>query len=99
MADGPDFLCIGAQKAATGWLYDQLSWHPQVWVGPLKELHVFDTPPHPGPLRKARGQLNKLGRIGLEQRNRERAAELRPPMTARDVEFLQRYAKRGELDF
>jgi hypothetical protein len=99
MAAGPDFLCIGAQKAATGWLYEQLSWHPQVWVGPIKELHVFDSPPYLAPLRKAVSQLKRIDRVGLEQRNRERSANFRPPMTARDVELLRHYAKRGELDF
>lgn len=40
--DGPDFICIGAQKAGTGWLYDQLRAHPDFWMPPLKELHYFD---------------------------------------------------------
>lgn len=38
----PSFLCIGAQKAGTTWLFDKLSRHPQVWMPPLKELHYFD---------------------------------------------------------
>ncbi len=38
----PDFLCIGAQKAGTSWLYAHLSRHPQIWMSPLKELHYFD---------------------------------------------------------
>jgi hypothetical protein len=42
--DGPDFLCIGAQKAGTGWLYNQLNGHPDFWLPPLKELHYFDDP-------------------------------------------------------
>jgi hypothetical protein len=40
----PDFLCIGAQKAGTGWLYDQLAGHPDFWLPPIKELHYFDDP-------------------------------------------------------
>ena len=40
--EGPDFICIGAQKAGTGWLYDQLRSHPDFWMPPLKELHYFD---------------------------------------------------------
>ena len=40
--DGPDFICIGAQKAGTGWLYEQLRHHPDFWMPPLKELHYFD---------------------------------------------------------
>lgn len=44
MSNGPDFLCIGAQKAGTTWVYDNIRFHPDVWVppSPLKELHYFD---------------------------------------------------------
>lgn len=38
----PDFLCIGAQKAGTSWLFMQLQSHPGVFLPPLKELHYFD---------------------------------------------------------
>ena len=40
----PDFLCIGAQKSGTTWLYHNLKQHPQVWLPPVKELHYFDHP-------------------------------------------------------
>jgi len=39
----PDFLCVGAQKAGTSWLYHQLDFHPDFWMPPIKELHYFDT--------------------------------------------------------
>jgi hypothetical protein len=39
---GPNFLCVGAQKAGTGWLYEQLRSHPDFWMPPVKELHYFD---------------------------------------------------------
>ena len=39
---GPDFLCIGAHKAGTTWLYQQLDSHPDIWMPPVKELHYFD---------------------------------------------------------
>lgn len=39
---GPDFLCIGAQKGGTTWLYHQLETHPDFWMPPFKELHYFD---------------------------------------------------------
>lgn len=44
MKYGPDFLCIGAQKAGTTWVYDNLRHHPDVWLPPppFKELHYFD---------------------------------------------------------
>ena len=38
----PQFLCIGAQKAATSWLYINLQRHHQVWMPPVKELHFFN---------------------------------------------------------
>jgi len=38
----PDFLCVGAQKAGTSWLYRQLEQHPDFWMPPVKELHYFD---------------------------------------------------------
>jgi Sulfotransferase family len=37
-----DFLGIGAQKAATSWLYQNLRQHPDIWMPPRKELHYFD---------------------------------------------------------
>jgi len=39
----PDFLCIGAKKAGTTWLYLQLAAHPDFWMPPLKELSYFDS--------------------------------------------------------
>src|SRR5215471_17299234 len=39
---GPDFLCVGAHKAGTTWLYRQLDSHPDFWMPPVKELHYFD---------------------------------------------------------
>src|SRR5438046_9318785 len=38
----PDFLCVGAQKGGTSWLYRQLEPHPDFWMPPLKELHYLD---------------------------------------------------------
>ena len=38
----PDFLCVGAQKGGTTWLYQQLDSHPDFWMPPVKELHYFD---------------------------------------------------------
>ncbi len=42
---GPTFLGIGAQKAGTTWLSQQLSRHPEVWIAPGKEIHYFDRDP------------------------------------------------------
>ncbi len=43
-ADGarPDFLCVGAHKSGTTWLYQQLDSHPDFWMPPVKELHYLD---------------------------------------------------------
>src|SRR6266516_5227193 len=38
----PDFLCVGAQKGGTSWLYRQLEPHPDFWMPPVKELHYLD---------------------------------------------------------
>lgn len=35
---GPDFICIGMPKAGTGWLFDQLKYHPDFWMPPVKEF-------------------------------------------------------------
>jgi hypothetical protein len=40
--NNPGFLCIGAARAGTTWLYRHLKKHPQIWLPPLKELHYFD---------------------------------------------------------
>ena len=39
---GPDFICIGAPKAGTTWLYSQFKKHPDIWVPIVKELRYFD---------------------------------------------------------
>tara|TARA_R110002111_G_scaffold127955_1_gene192761 strand:+ start:294 stop:1178 length:885 start_codon:yes stop_codon:yes gene_type:complete len=41
MASYPDFVCIGAQKAATTWLYNVLRRVPGVFLPAIKELHYF----------------------------------------------------------
>lgn len=38
----PSFLCIGTQKSGTSWLFENLRYHPGIWMPPLKELHYFD---------------------------------------------------------
>ena len=38
----PDFLGIGAQKAGTTWLAENLRIHPEVFIPERKELHYFD---------------------------------------------------------
>ncbi|WP_270725248.1 sulfotransferase domain-containing protein [Shimia sp. Alg240-R146] len=38
----PDFVGIGAQKAATTWLFKRLSMHPDVYFPRGKEIHFWD---------------------------------------------------------
>ena len=38
----PDFMCIGAPRAATTWLFTQLRADPRIFLPKLKELHFFD---------------------------------------------------------
>ncbi|MEM7769122.1 MAG: sulfotransferase [Cyanobacteria bacterium P01_E01_bin.6] len=39
----PNFICIGAQRSGTTWLYETLIRHPDVFLPPIKELHYFDS--------------------------------------------------------
>ena len=39
---GPDFLGIGAQKAGTTWLYENLGKHPEIAFPAEKEVHFWD---------------------------------------------------------
>ncbi|WJW75309.1 sulfotransferase [Thiohalobacter sp. IOR34] len=38
----PDFLGIGAPRAASTWLHNRLARHPQIYLPHEKELHYFD---------------------------------------------------------
>lgn len=38
----PDFICIGAERAGSTWLYKNLKKHPEIWLSPVKEIHYFD---------------------------------------------------------
>ena len=44
VVQGPDFICVGMEKAGTDWLYDQLQAHPDFWMPPVKGLHYLDDP-------------------------------------------------------
>ena len=36
------FVCVGAQKASTTWLFAMLGEHPDIFTTPVKEIHYFD---------------------------------------------------------
>lgn len=90
MQDGPDFICVGAQKAGTQWLYDQLAWHPGFWMPPLKELHYLDRGSFARHRRTAVG-LRRLAGLALPIVNAVRKRRSDPPLMPRDLEFLDRY--------
>jgi len=63
----PHFICIGAHKAGTTWLYENLKRHPSVWLPPIKELHYFDgmpgLPKVAQRLNEAIKEIVEIGRI------------------------------------
>ena len=63
----PDFLCIGAQKAGTTWLHENLRAQPEIWLPALKELHFLDH--KPPSLRKrlfGRTSFHRLARENVQ---------------------------------
>ena len=88
---GPDFICVGAQKAGTRWLYDQLAFHPAFWMPPVKELHYFDGarpgfPQGPAPPGADR-QGPRQGQPRPDGRRRQPLRGPRPPL--RRAEYLR----------
>lgn len=97
--DGPDFICIGMPKAGTGWLFDQLKYHPDFWLPPAKELSYLSSPK-----TKARSAEKRLARIvepGREGRYKDWGN--RVENDPRDLEFLRmltgNIGKDRDLDF
>jgi len=43
MIKAPDFLCIGARKTGTTWLYGFLKKHPECYVPRIKEMNFFNS--------------------------------------------------------
>lgn len=85
--DGPDFFCIGAQKAGTGWLYEQLRSHPDFWMPPMKELHYFDR------IASRAGSTPKRS-LPFARQEKERIEIARGRAhDQRDRDFLERLAK------
>ena len=42
LSDKTFLLGIGAQKAGTSWLYEYLARRDEIFMSPIKEMHVFD---------------------------------------------------------
>src|ERR1700733_9524081 len=80
---GPDFICIGMQKAGTGWAFDQLQYHPDFWMPPIKEIHYLDRDaPKMGNARKV------LARVQKTRKKKKPKPSHRRDWDDRDVEFL-----------
>lgn len=80
---GPDFICVGMVKGATGWLYDQLRFHPDFWMPPIKELRYLHKPSP-----KMENAADRLQRF----RARPNATERRRRSDALNLQFLKEAA-------
>src|SRR3954454_19765639 len=80
----PDFLCVGAQKAGTSWLYQQLEPHPDFWMPPVKELHYLD-------------QLNRMKRFHPPRSGDERDASFLESMENLSARFYLDLESYGQL--
>ena len=61
-----DFYCIGAQKAATSWLYQRLDELPDFSMPYIKEVHFFDrSSKYPSPNKWSKSLLSRLFNIDL----------------------------------
>ena len=87
---GPDFICIGAPKTGTAWLFDQLNHHPDFWMPPVKELRGLKfRAPTPQTLSTYEALVANQAKLN---RQRARSKYLRP-LTEKDREFLESYIK------
>ncbi|MCP4383646.1 MAG: sulfotransferase domain-containing protein [Hyphomicrobiales bacterium] len=95
---GPDFICVGAQKGGTRWLFDQLDHHPQFWMPPIKELHYFDLSQR---YAKAAVPLYRRARKDLRAANRRRERKNVRPLKREDIAWLKSrfWLSQNPLDF
>lgn len=83
---GPDFLCIGLQKAGTRWLYDLLQFEPGFWMPPFKEFHIFDDPSR---FKKKAQKLHRRITNRFEQINKTRQTKYERALDVRDRVFSE----------
>lgn len=89
---GPDFICVGMPKAGTDWLFDQLQFHPDFWIPPLKEIHYLDRE-H----LRAENARKFLRLIRKSSKRLEKRLSRRRPWDERDIQFLEEMeSNRGE---
>jgi len=85
---GPNFVCIGAQKAGTTWLYKNLESNHDVWLTPVKELHYFD---------RVRANEALLGEWGMPHPEGvyNRYIKDQFPPSLKNMRWLRRYYRYG----
>lgn len=77
---GPDFICVGMPKAGTDWLLDQVQYHSDFWMPPVKGLHYLN--------RGSPGLKNVERRLRQMRKNPGQVRGDRRPGDERDLEFL-----------
>ena len=84
-------------RSGTGWLFDQLSHHPDFWMPPIKELHYFDTN---FPKTKFIEDIARIRR-NFDKHSRKRERKQIRPLSDRDMAFYDDVlACRGhDIDF
>jgi hypothetical protein len=97
----PTFLfCVGATKAGTSWLHDQLSVHPESHFRTIKELHYFTmTRPEHFDAALARGQVEiaAVRARPVSTRTTRRLADLRAWQEVLRLREIDLAAYRGFL--
>ena len=69
------FLGVGAQKAGTTWLHDQLRLHPEIALPRRKELHYFDSAHPTRSGHRFGSRFVRTTRQALEQQRPEKAQQ------------------------
>jgi len=89
------FLSVGAMKAGTTWLYEQLKDHPDIYFTPEKEIHYFANKVG------IENQLNHRKRIIKLKETMERCAKGNPKFISENVDdiyWYANYARQNEID-
>jgi hypothetical protein len=95
----PDFLCIGAQKAGTTWLYANLRSHPGILMPPVKEVAYFSTLYVPGWAKAdADHRAYQVAQARAHWNAVERTDRARPELRARVLASLDALAQEPMTD-
>lgn len=89
------FLSVGAMKAGTTWLYEQLKDHPEIYFTPEKEIHYFANKVG------IENQLNHRNRILKLKSVMEKNAKGNPMFISQnldDIYWYANYARAKEID-